>query len=111
MYEPEKLADVIRSTAKSKNIIMKDMLLSCGLGTNAISNLRHGKSIAHNSLAKIANYLDVSVDYLLGRESTISDSQIKFALTGDPDMSDEVLEDVKAFARMHYERKQQRAGK
>lgn len=68
MYNPSQLANVIRSVAKSNGISIGDMLKSCDLGVNTMSNLNHGKSIAFDSLAKIADYLEVSVDYLLGRE-------------------------------------------
>lgn len=43
------------------------MLVDYDLGSNTMSALYHGKSIAFDSLAKIADYLDCSVDYLLGR--------------------------------------------
>lgn len=43
------------------------MLVAYDLGSNTMSALYHGKSIALDSLAKIADYLDCSVDYLLGR--------------------------------------------
>lgn len=68
MYNPPQLANTIKTITKSKGIVIGDMLKSCDLGKNTISHLNHGKSIAFDSLAKIADYLDVSVDYLLGRE-------------------------------------------
>lgn len=68
MYNSHNLAMKIKSVAKEKNKIIKDMLIACELGSNTMSALYHGKSIAFDSLAKIADYLDVSVDYLLGRE-------------------------------------------
>ena len=43
------------------------MLVELGLGSNTISHLRHDRMIAADSLARIADYLDCSVDYLLGR--------------------------------------------
>lgn len=67
MYNPSQLANTIKNVAKSKGIAIGDMLKNCDLGINTISHLNHGKSIAFDSLAKIADYLDVSVDYLLGR--------------------------------------------
>lgn len=45
------------------------MLIACDLGINTMSSLYHGKSIAFDSIAKIADYLDASVDYLLGRKT------------------------------------------
>lgn len=68
MYNSPELAIAIKETAKSKGIIIGDMLKSCGLGVNTISHLNHGKALAFDSVAKIADYLGVSVDYLLGRE-------------------------------------------
>lgn len=43
------------------------MLSDCSLGANAIQQINDTKGMASFSLAKIADYLDVSVDYLLGR--------------------------------------------
>ena len=67
MYTSHNLATKIKETAKNKNIVIKQMLIDCQLGSNTMSALYHGKSIAFDSLAKIADYLDCSVDYLLGR--------------------------------------------
>ena len=67
MYTSHNLAIKIKETAKIKNIVIKQMLIDCELGSNTMSALYHGKSIAFDSLAKIADYLDCSIDYLLGR--------------------------------------------
>ena len=67
MYDSHNLAIMIKLRAKEKKIVIKNMLLECELGSNTMSALYHGKSIAFDSLAKIADYLDCSVDYLLGR--------------------------------------------
>ncbi|MCD8238446.1 MAG: helix-turn-helix transcriptional regulator [Clostridiales bacterium] len=70
MYNSHDLAIAIKETAKQKNVIIKTMLQECGLGTNTMSSLYHGKSLAFDSLARIADYLECSVDYLLGRVDT-----------------------------------------
>lgn len=67
MYTSHNLATKIKETAKNKNIVIKQMLNDCDLGSNTMSAMYHGKSIAFDSLARIADYLDCSVDYLLGR--------------------------------------------
>lgn len=67
MYESHNLAIKIKKVAKIKGKVIKDMLIKCELGSNTMSAMYHGKSIAFDSLAKIADYLDCSVDYLLGR--------------------------------------------
>lgn len=70
LYNSHDLAIAIKETAKQKNVIIKTMLQECGLGTNTMSSLYHGKSLAFDSLARIADYLECSVDYLLGRVDT-----------------------------------------
>lgn len=67
MYSAQNAKDRIRSICKKKNINAHQMLLDCKLGTNAIQQINDTKGMASFSLAKIADYLDVSVDYLLGR--------------------------------------------
>lgn len=67
MYTSQDLAIRIKAIAKERNTVIKDMLAELSLGSNTMSALYHGKSIAFDSLAKIADYLDCSVDYLLGR--------------------------------------------
>ncbi len=67
MYESTLLAERIKSYAKLKKIALKAIFEECGLGRNTMANLTSGRSIAHDSLAKIADCLGCSVDYLLGR--------------------------------------------
>lgn len=67
MYEPTKIAEIIKKTAKSKDIQLKEMLISLNLNKNTLSNMYNGSMLKGDSLAKIADYLDCSVDYLLGR--------------------------------------------
>jgi transcriptional regulator with XRE-family HTH domain len=68
LYNSNNLAFRIKQIAKSKNIKTGNMLKECGLSKNALSTMQHrGSWILANRLATIADYLDVSVDYLLGR--------------------------------------------
>ena len=67
MYNNQLMADRIKSQAKSKKIALKNMLSDLDLGINLISHLAKGQNITAISLARIADYLDCSVDYLLGR--------------------------------------------
>lgn len=68
MYEASIIAENIKKTAKASNIQLKDMLLDLSLNKNTLSNMYNGSMLKGDSLARIADYLDVSVDYLLGRE-------------------------------------------
>lgn len=67
LYNSTNVATSIKSIAKSKGVPLKVILETCDLGANTFSHMLHGRSIAFDSLAKIADYLDCSVDYLLGR--------------------------------------------
>ena len=66
MYDSNAVADRIREIAKSKKISMKQVLADAGLGYNTMTTYRTSMPKADN-LAKIADCLDCSVDYLLGR--------------------------------------------
>ena len=67
LYDSLNIAEKIKIRSRSQNVAIKDMLNELGLGSNTMSHMRHGRAIASDSLAKIADYLDCSVDYLLGR--------------------------------------------
>lgn len=67
MYSTQKIAFTIKSKAKERNVTVKQLLENCQLGVNTISELSKGKQISYINFAKIADELDCSVDYLLGR--------------------------------------------
>ncbi len=59
--------------------------LEIGLSRSAIQNWRLNKSKAGTySLTKIANYFNVSLDYLVGRETPINNTNIENKATSDP---------------------------
>lgn len=68
MYTSQNIALRIKQYAKDKQIVLKEMLSECGLSKNTLSSMQSGGSTPKSeNLAKIADYLDCSVDYLLGR--------------------------------------------
>ena len=67
MYEPDKVGERIKKCAAQKRIQLKDLYSSCGLSKNVTTYLASGSMLRADNLAKIADQLDVSVDYLLGR--------------------------------------------
>ena len=71
MYKTAETVTRIKETAKKKGIKISDMLSECDLNVNTLSSMSsRGSWVQANSLAKIADCLDVSVDYLLGRTGT-----------------------------------------
>jgi len=69
LYNSADIAENIKNIAKQKKVTLKNMLSECGLNSNTISQLHHNQMIGADRLAKIADYLDVSVDYLLNRKN------------------------------------------
>ena len=67
MYSATLLSDRIKSRAKTKGIKLKNMLVDLDLNINTISQISDKKGLSCFPLARIADYLDCSVDYLLGR--------------------------------------------
>ena len=87
MYNAQCTKDRIKNICKVKKVNMEQMLVDCSLGVNAIRQINDTKGMASFSLAKIADYLDCSVDYLLGRPDspTVSGnniSNVKTTITG-----------------------------
>lgn len=67
MYNSQDIAQRIKIIAKNKGISVNQLLLNCGLGKNTVSKMANGTDVLSLNLAKIADYLECSVDYLLGR--------------------------------------------
>lgn len=64
MHDSYKITKCIKNRAKQQGTSQGEMLSECGLGINTISELSKGKQISYANFAKIADYLDCSVDYL-----------------------------------------------
>lgn len=66
MYVSSDIAEKIKSIAASRSINTAEMFIDLGLGKNTLTNFKTSFPRADN-IAKIADYLGCSVDYLLGR--------------------------------------------
>lgn len=68
MYNSQEVANVIKRLAKSKKIAIGTMLSECNISKNTLSSMQSGGYLPRvETLIKIADYLNCSVDYLLGR--------------------------------------------
>ena len=64
------LSTTIKALCKSQNITVKKLLEGCRVSRNFIYDLeKKGQMPSIDKLEAIADYLDCSVDYLLGRHS------------------------------------------
>ena len=65
-YISSEIAERIKLIAKSKGLTVSTVLKEVNLGRNTMANFKASMPKADN-LAKIADYLDCSIDYLMGR--------------------------------------------
>lgn len=76
----------LESLMKEKGVSQKMIAEYCGIGKNQFAYWKkHGNIPAGAILDKIANYFDVSVDYLLGK------TDVKKESNNSPSLSDEQM--------------------
>ena len=66
MYNSLNIAENIKNTAKMKKVTVKCMLADLDLSVNTLQNMKTSMPKS-DTIARIADYLNCSVDYLLGR--------------------------------------------
>lgn len=81
LYDSITLAENIKIQAKARNVQLKDMFAELGMSKGTLSNLRTGRMMAADSLARISDYLDCSMDFLMGR--TVDPAVKRMNLTDD----------------------------
>lgn len=101
----------VKSICKERKIPISKLERDLDFGNGYIGQLRKGMFPA-DRLAKIADYLSISEEYILNGQETekaptkdgerkISDDDIKFALFGgDGEITDAMFDEVKRFAQM-----------
>lgn len=68
MNNSQELANVIKTRAKEQKVTIGKMLSDCSLSINTLASMQSGGYYPRlEALIKIANYLDCSIDFLLGR--------------------------------------------
>ena len=71
MYKSSDVADRLKDVARLRGVTMKEVLADCGLNYNMMTGMRSSMPKA-DSLAKLADRLECSVDYLLGRTAELA---------------------------------------
>lgn len=67
MYNAQQVIERVQSALKNAGITQKTMLRDCGISENTLKRMNDERGMSSFYLARIADYLKVSVDYLLGR--------------------------------------------
>ena len=98
-------SDKIRELRKQKGVSQAVIAEYLGITKQAYSLYETGKREPDfDSLLKLADYFGTDTDSLLSDSAIkVSDSRLKFALFGDAEIDDEVLDDVKRLAKLHLE--------
>ena len=97
-----------KALCDQRNISVYRACTDIGLNRAAVAKWKNGGKPNGSTAAKLAEYFDVTTDYLLGcseektpaeKPRVISDEDIKFALFGgDGEITDAMYEEVKQFA-------------
>lgn len=74
MYVSSDVAERVKNLAKMRGISLGALMRDAGLGSNTMANFKTSMPKS-DTLAKLADCLNCSVDYLLGRSDTISLSE------------------------------------
>ena len=93
-YVSSEVSEKIKRRLKEFGITAEEMLSELGMGKRTLQNYKASMPKADN-LAKIADYLDCSVDYLLGRTDNPNisgnyingDNNVQAIRTGNGDMT------------------------
>lgn len=68
MNNPQNTADLIKRLADSTGVSISKLLLDCQMNKNALFTMQNSGYFPRvEALSRIADYFDVSIDYLLGR--------------------------------------------
>lgn len=66
-YEPSIIADKIKKECMRQNITVKTMLQELNINKDVLYKMTHGGAPSYKSIARICDYLNISVDALLDR--------------------------------------------
>lgn len=99
----------VTELCKQKNVTPSMMCKDLGLSTSNVTHWGSGRVPSSRTVRMIAEYFGASVDeFYRGASMSITDSEIKFALFGDTEITDEVFEEVKRFAKYAAEEERKR---
>lgn len=97
MENKDLLQERIKLLRKEKGITQTKLAADLGVEKSTISKYEKGGSPSYQMLWNLADYFNVSVDYLIGKSNSFS---------GDPEQNKEIEEMKTLFKAMSYEQQQ-----
>lgn len=67
MHNAQEISKIVKATLKLQGKSTKAMLLECEMNKDTLHTMDKGSMLLADRLCRIADYLDVSIDYLMGR--------------------------------------------
>ena len=90
----------VSELCKERNVTPTMMCKHLGLSTSNVTHWGGGRVPSSRTIKLIADYFGVSeTEFYRDDKMSVSDDEIKFALFGDTEITDEVFEEVKRFAK------------
>ena len=98
----------IEELCRQRGINITQLCTECGIPRASLSDYKNGrtKSLSADTIKKISDYFNISVDYLYGKDPVQTDEEsLKVALFGgDGTVTDEMWNEVKRYAQYIKER-------
>lgn len=69
MNNSQEVVNLIKAQLKAQNKTGAELIASCELSKNALQSMKDGYFPRLENICKIADYLNISIDYLLGRNA------------------------------------------
>ena len=100
------LAENIQRLAVQKGIGKTEACVASGAGKSFISNMI-GKDQApsFDKVLQLAQYFDVSIDFLVGYDKYSAEDTVKTYLFGTTNVDDDIFNQVKQYAKFIYQEK------
>lgn len=100
------LSDNLRRLRTARGLTQPALAAKLGISRSAVAMYENGSREPELSLlCAMADLYGVTLDALCGREFSLSDTDLKQALFGDPNAADDLLEDVRAYAQFRLHRR------
>ncbi|WAW14772.1 helix-turn-helix domain-containing protein [Peptostreptococcus equinus] len=100
-----KIGDIIRKLREESSISQLDFSKKININNSVVSRIElNERAVRDDELIKIADFFNVSTDYLLGR-TNVRNTVDTFAAHTDSDMSEEAkaeLENFKEYLKIKY---------
>ena len=92
----------IKELSKKRNISVKELALQLGFSENLFYRWKTTNPKAED-LAKVADYFNVSVDYLLGREEATFEKMTNIRKKSDDELKETAIKNVSCLANLDFD--------